>query len=411
LLIKIVIIAFSFVASVLHATEYKLRGVVDLRITSANTLDSYTDGGYGKFSSNDGQNIALAQAGLEFIAQWDSGISAHLVGNAYLDDNDSTLGITEAFLKYRGLPNSAGYRWQNKTGIFYPEISLENNVIAWASKDTLNSSAINSWIGEEIRVLGSELSVTRLGRIYKQAFDVSFAATAFINNDPAGSLLSWHGWTVGNKQTLWNESKAIPDFKARMPGYDLVGQAAKSDPFIELDDKVGFHLKTQIKFHNKGELLLGYYDNNGTPYIVENGQYAWRTRFAHAGVRWKLPNAFELTAQYLTGDTLMQSEERKDIVNNDYSSGFITISKRIQKHRMTVRLEEFSVTDNDNTLGDNNNEYGKSATFNYTFRYNKPWFLSVEYNWINSDRPSRSYVNQAVNLTERQIQLAARYYY
>ena len=394
-----------------HSAEIKLHGVLDIRATSASTLDSYVDGGYGKFTSHDGENVSLAQAGSELIIEWDTGITANIVANAYSDENETIIGITEAFLKYRSLPNSSGYRWQTKAGIFYPEISLENNAYAWASRNTLNSSAINTWLGEEIRVLGSEIALTRLGKFNDSDFDLTFAATAFVNNDPAGAMLSWHGWNIGNRQTLWTDSRAIPDFRARMPGYDLNGQAAKSDPFLELDDNWGFHVRSKVKFHRKGQLTLGYYDNNATPYMVENGQYGWRTRFTHVGFSWRLPNAYEFTAQYLTGDTLMQSPTRRDVVNNDYASGYVAVSKRIKKHRVTLRLEEFSITDNDQTVGDNNNEYGKSATANYTYRYSKPWLLSVEYNWINSHRPARMYTNQAVNLVERQWQFAARYFF
>lgn len=394
-----------------YSVEYKVHGVLDIRATSANTFTSYLDGGYGKFSSHNGENISLAQAGAELVIDWDMGLSAHLIANSYSDENDTALGLTEAFVKYRSLPNNAGYRWQSKTGIFYPEISLENNAFAWASRNTLNSSAINTWIGEEIRVLGSELALTRLGKFNDSDFDFTLAGTAFVNNDPAGALLSWHGWTVGNRQTLWTESKKISDFPARLPGYDLNGQAAESDPFLELDDNWGFHIRSKIKFHQKGQIAVGYYDNQATPYMVENGQYGWRTRFTHIGLSWRLPQAIELSAQYLVGDTLMQSPMRMDVVNNDYASGYIAVSKRMNKHRATLRLEEFSVTDNDQTIGDNNNEYGKSATINYTYRYSKPWLLSVEYNWINSQRQARMYVGQPVKLLERQWQLAARYFF
>lgn len=408
---KLLTISLCFHAFSVFSAEYKWHGVIDIRATSADTIESYVDAGYGKLGNSDGESFSLAQAGGEFIVEWESGISAHLVANAYGDELDSNIGLTEGYLKYRSLPNSAGYRWQSKVGIFYPEISLENNAFAWASRNTINSSSINTWIGEEIRVLGTELSVTRLGKLHKQKFDLSFSATAFINNDPAGSLLSWHGWTIGNRQTLWTESRELPHFRARMDGYALEVQADRSDPFLELDDKVGFHLNSKIKFHSKGQISVGYYDNNGTPYIEENGQYAWRTRFSHFGVSWRLPMSLEFSAQYLVGDTLMQSPARVDIVNNDYASGYVALSKRIKKHRVTVRIEEFSVTDNDETLGDNNNEYGKSATFNYTYRYSKPWLLSLEHTWINSKRYGRMYTNQPINLVERQWQLAARYFF
>lgn len=393
------------------ATEYNVHGVLDFRLTSADTIPSYIDGGYGKFSSNHGANLSVAQAGLQFNADFQSGLSARIVANGYSDETEAIFGVTEAFMTYRSIPNSAGYRWKMKAGIFYPEISLENNAYAWASKNTVNSSAINTWIGEEIRMLGSEFEITRLGKFNQSPYDLTLALSAFVNNDTAGTLLAWHGWNIGNRQTLWADSRPIPDFSASRPGNALEEQAARSKPFLEMDNKVGLHLRSQIKFHQKGHIALGYYDNLAKPYIVENGQYVWRTRFSHMGFTWRLSNSTELSGQYLSGDTLMQSKWRVDVVDNDYQASYIALSKKMQKHRFTLRLEEFSVDDNDQTFGDNNNEYGKSATGNYTYRFNKPWFLSLEYNWIHSDRPSRSYTNMPVKLTEHQWQASARYFF
>jgi hypothetical protein len=129
------------------------------------------------------------------------------------------------------------------------------------------------------------------------------------------------------------------------------------------------------------------------------------------GAVWLLPNNYHLSAQYLDGDTLMQSAARVDIVDNSYSSGYVALSKRWQKHRVTGRIEEFSVDDHDETVGDNNNEYGKSFTLNYSYRLAKSWFLSSEYTWIQSRRMARWYVQEPINLTERQLQFAARYFF
>ena len=43
-----------------------------------------------------------------------------------------------------------------KAGAFFPAISLENDDLGWTSPYTLTPSAINSWIGEELRTIGSE---------------------------------------------------------------------------------------------------------------------------------------------------------------------------------------------------------------------------------------------------------------
>jgi len=400
------------------AAEYKVHGIVDMRATSTDSLSkSYISAGQGKFGLSDGQQLSVAQLGVTLAVEWENGLSAHGVLNGYLDDEDSNAGLTEAYFKYRTLPNSSGYRLQTKAGIFYPEISLENNAFAWASKDTLSSSTLNTWLGEEVRVLGSEFKVTRLGRLNDDNFDLSFSATAFVNNDPTGALLAWHGWNMSSRQTLWTESRELPWFPALAPGKPFAGQARSSDPFLEVDDRVGYHVRGEWLLHNKGKLSAGYYDNRATPYIVQNGQYAWHTRFYHLDARWQLSKTLTLTAQYLSGDTLMQSPAQQDMVNNDYTSGFVSLRYNWQaftgdkKHQTTLRLEDFSVTDNDQTWGDNNNEDGQALTLNHSYRLAKQWFLSAELNYIDSHRPARYYTHQAVDLTEQQLQLAARYFF
>jgi len=411
---KISLISLSFIALSMNnalATEISVKGVIDFRLSAVDSITSYADGGHGKFGLSNNTQLSLSQLGGEFVVAWDSGLSAHLVANGYANESFTDGGLTEGYIKYRSLPNSSGYRWGNRSGAFYPKISLENNAIAWASKNTLNSSMINTWIGEEIRVLGSEFTITRLGKFNDSLFDTSLSITAFVNNDPAGSLLAWHGWTLGNQQTLWTESKQISPFPAHLPGYDLAAQAQRSDPFLEVDNRVGYHAALEFKRRKKGHVGFGFYTNNGTPYIVKNGQYSWQTRFAHAQALWIIDKQTQFSAQYLHGDTLMQHPHRADAVNNDYQSGYVALTKRWKRHRLTGRLEGFSIEDNDPTMGDNNNEHGTSITLNYQYRLSKGWFLSGEYNVIDSHRPARQYVGQAINLTEQQLQLSARYFF
>lgn len=410
-MLKKILLITSVYSSIVTAADVKVNGIIDVRASSTDSIESYLHGGYGKFSSNDGEDLSLAQLGVALTATWESGLSGHIVANSYADSEETEFGLTEAFLRYRTLPNESGYRFSTKAGIFYPDISLENKATAWASQHTLNSSSLNTWIGEEIRALGSEFKLTRLGKFNQANYDMNLTVSAFVNNDPTGALISWHGWVISQRQTLWTEKRKLPDFIANRPGNILEPQADSTDPFLEVDNRIGAHIKGDIVFHQKGELSLGYYNNNAQPYRQDNGQYAWRTKFYHAGVKWQLPYNIRLTAQYLKGDTLMQSPDRIDMVNNDYHSAYAMLSKRKNKHSGSVRVEEFSVTDNDATAGDNNNEYGKALTLNYTYRLSKPWFMSAEYIWINSDRFARTYTGQPESLIEEQIQLAARYFF
>lgn len=399
-------------SSMVNSAEFKIRGVVDIRLTANDTINSYRNGGYGKFDLGENNYISLAQGGLEVITEWDNGLSSHIVANAYSNKHETKLGLTEAFLKYTSLPNKHGYRWQSKLGIFYPEFSLENNAIAWASPNTLNFSTINTWIGEEIRVLGNEYTLTRLGKYNDSNYDLSITGAAFINNEPAGSLLAWHGWTVGNRQTLWTEKVTLPPLLFLRGTGELQGeQSQQADPFYRVNNKVGWYGKIKAKWRRKGEISLAYYDNRATPYIIRQGQYGWRTKFYHLAAKWHFSKSLSVYSQFLRGDTLMQNHYQIDIVNNDYQSAYIALSKRMNKHKFTLRLEEFSVADKDNFAFDNNEEYGKSGTLNYTYRLNKSWFISTEYSLIKSERFARIYAQEQTSLTEQQLQLAARYFF
>ena len=409
---KLALLTFLFALTsnsiIAQSLSIETKGIVDFRLTSTSSSDSYIKGGLGKFRYSDGTRFSIGHAGLETNVEITDHWSARVVGNGYLDGEDDAIGLTEAFFKYQGLPSESGYRLSSRIGVFYPAISLEHIATGWASKDTLTGSTLNTWIGEEVRVAGLEGKLTKLGKFAGKSYDWSVTATVFKNNDPTGALLAWHGWTQSVRQTLYHESRPFPPRLSP----ELVDQASESDPFRDVDGNPGFHIGGEWKKRRKGSFSFGYYDNQAKPFLIEQGNYGWKTRFYHLGGRWRFDHNLELTWQYLHGDTLMQNLQRQDIVNAGYGSGYIMLSKRWQKkHRFSVRLEEFSVDDRDSTELDNNDEYGKAATFSYQYRLSKGWFLSTEYNWIDSWRPSRSYINLPVDTTERQLQLSARYFF
>src|SRR5262249_60757069 len=77
--------------------------------------------------------------------------------------------------------------WSVKAGAFFPTISLENDDIGWTSPYTLTPSAINTWIGEELRTIGGE------GNLRWRTPDlrtITFTASLFRGNDPARRLMA-----------------------------------------------------------------------------------------------------------------------------------------------------------------------------------------------------------------------------
>jgi len=335
----------------------------------------------------------------------------HLVANAFSNKNENNIGLSEAFVRYKGLPHKTGWRIQSKVGFFYPNISLENNATAWSNPYTLNNSTVNTWVSEELRHSGLQISVDKLGKFTHSKHDFSLDLTFFKNNDTAGAMLAWHGWISASRQSLFQEKLKLQNFPARQPGRDLAKQAVYSDPFLELDHRWGTHLVTHWRYQNKVKINLGYYDNNANTKIVANGQYTWSTQFSHAGIKIKLARKTELISQYMQGSTAMQGKYGGLVVKNNFTSAFVMLRKYWQQQHIALRLEEFSVDDIDTTWGDNNQENGNGLTLSYRYRLSKHSFVQTEYNWLQSNRPARGYVDQDISLIERQLQLALRYYF
>jgi hypothetical protein len=394
------------------AYEQSIKGLVDIRavhVNGDNNADSYLSGGYGKFRYGQGSGIVLSQLALQYKYEFNNQYSATLIANAFADDNQTNAGLTEGYLSYKGLPSSSGWRYRAKLGLFYPQISLENTATSWSTPYTLTSSSLNNWLGEEFRHTGAAVTIEKLGKFSKSNHDFSLDISLFQNNDTAGAMLAWHGWTIGSRQTLLQEKLIVPSFQAREG--PLKAQAALSDPFIELDNQWGTHVIAQWRWQRKLKANIGYYDNNADTTVVKNGQYAWSTKFSHLGFKYKLNNQLEVIAQYMNGRTFMQSPYGDNVVDNDFQSAFFMLRKYWQYHHLALRIEEFSIDDNDTTLGDNNKEYGKVLTLSYRYKLTRSSFIHSEYNWLESTRPSRSYVWQPTMLTEQQFQIAYRHYF
>ena len=90
--------------------------------------------------------------------------------------------------------------FRGKAGAFYPRLSLENVDAGWSNLYALSSSVINTWIGEELRTIGTEARVVReLPWVTDQ--QVSFEGALYVANDPTGAALTWRGWAAHDRQT------------------------------------------------------------------------------------------------------------------------------------------------------------------------------------------------------------------
>jgi hypothetical protein len=138
--------------------------------------------------------------------------------------------VREAFLTWSPVPDGA-WKTRVRAGFFFPptSVELDYDSVGWVPKHTISSSAINSWIGEELRTNGVEWSARRLGRYSGDAYDVGVLAAVFTGNDPTGTLLCWRGWSISDRIAGRNDTVKLADLPVyRRPPATCCGSRAIS---------------------------------------------------------------------------------------------------------------------------------------------------------------------------------------
>lgn len=388
-----------------------VRGLIDARLVLTDNTLSWEERGLGKTrwgGDEDGDKRVvgrIAEASLIFLPKfsWDWSGVLHIKTDS---QQKQPVDIIEAFLRYKPVPKSE-YRYEVRLGAFFPPISLENEGIAWTSPYTITSSAINTWVGEELKTLGGELTVTR----EYDDFDLSLTGSAFIANDPAGTLLAWRGWALHDREAGIFDQLPLAPIRSIEPGGSVDRQAPWVEPFHQIDSRIGGYAGLTIDHYALGRLSLLYYDNQGWDRAFDGFQYAWDTYFTSVGYETELPGEIELLSQYMVGNTSMGTRPLLGSkVDNDYWSAYVLLSKRFGNQRVSFRYDHFEVADDDFTPDDLNQENGNAFTAAYVLRpFNKQRF-TFEVLHVNSKRPEREFLGSPVTAKETTIQASYRFF-
>jgi hypothetical protein len=399
----------------LAAFETRWSGLLDLRLVHSDAGRSWLDAGLDKqrFADSDGP-LALGAAILDLRARFGELFGAHLTLAAY-DGLGTPVDLTEAFLDFHPVPRSA-WRLRARAGAFYPPVSLENSGPGWTSPYTLSFSAIDTWIGEEIRALGGEVELTRSGRFSGSPHDFGVTAAFFRQNDPAGALLSWRGWALHDRQTGLFEKLPLADLPAFGERGSFPPQAAFEKPYVELDGRAGWYADAHWSFADATRVRFLRYDNRGNPAIVRHGQWAWRTRFDHLGWQLRLPGDADLLVQALAGDTEMDGYTGP-LVYAKFRAGYLMASRAWGAHRASLRFDAFDVRDDDPTPDDPNAERGHAWTVAYFYTPPAPpawrlpgsWRAGLEVLSVRSHRPARAILGDPVDRRETSAQLTLQW--
>jgi hypothetical protein len=337
-----------------------IHALVDARLAVANGHASFIDGGFGKTRfQGDSHADARADGGIyEADVIWQprfgNALSANISGT-WQRGKQRGPDLMEAFVNY--LPGSTGpVRLSGRVGLMWPEISMEHSTGgAWSAVNTITPSAINSWVGEEVKVIG--LEGTARASIGQQDFSVTGGVFGW--NDTSGTLLSFRGWSLSDVKATATGFFLLPPRNAFLN----LAQANKTQNTVEIDKRPGFYVRADWHPPQPVGVNVFYYDNAGDPEAVTKAlQWGWRTRFWNLGLNADLPGV-KILAQGMTGSTIMGFPVHgQEWVHTDFSSAYLLGVHDFGKVALTGRIETFQTREHGSLMAPNNSEDGWAWT-------------------------------------------------
>jgi hypothetical protein len=383
------------------AQEFAVHGFAEARLVAGADDASWIQGGLGKSRYGDESGSARFGAAA-LVATWQFAPEWLALADVRAQpDNGAALALTEAWVRFRPVSTSP-WRWSLKAGAFFPPISLENDAIGWSSPWTLTSSAINTWLGEELRSVGAELRVERRGE-----HDTFEAAVALFGaNDPAGEILAARGWAFGDFVAGFGSRLREPDVYAQMID---VAPPRRYDPFLEIDGRVGGYAELTWRSASFGRVNVLHYDNRADPatYHRFGGSdrlFSWRTHFNSVGAQAER-GPLVLIAQAMDGRTDIAPPGFTSTTH--FSAGYLLAGWTIDAWRPALRVDAFT-TRQDPAVPPVASEHGNALTVALNWRARDWLRLTAEAVRIDSTRDQRIAAGLAPRQVDRQLLVNAR---
>ncbi|HEU4650971.1 MAG TPA: hypothetical protein VFS49_06110 [Croceibacterium sp.] len=388
--------------------------LVDVRLALANGANSWIDGGFGKtrFDGTDDGDYEFDAYPVEASLIWQPRFSSSIAGNvsaAYQQghDRDETFDVMEGYVTFIP-PRSGNTNFSVKAGYYWPEISLEHATGgAWSTVYTITPSAINSWVGEEVKVIGAEAT------LYQTVGSVDMSATAgvFGFNDTSGTLLSFRGWALHDiKSTLFGQFQLPP-----LNPFMSFAQEPVTRSVLEIDDRPGFYGRFEVRPSSAVVLNAFYYDNRGVPEeFTDSLQWGWRTRFWNFGAVVDLGPSTRLLAQAMTGTTQMgfvPANATRYWVDTRYRSAYALLTHRFGDLAVSGRVELFDTTERGSRMvAAEENEDGWAATIAGRIPVMDRFTLFLEALHVESERGARTTrLGLAAKESQNLVQAALRF--
>lgn len=386
----------------------------DMRLTVVNGEQSWIDGGFGKLrfggsdagkTSNERVRPALGSADLVWQPKFGWALSATIVGSVQ-QRNRLEAGLSEAYLSFKPLSDGR-IKFRGRAGLMWPPVSLEHSGPEWAVRDTITPSAINSWIGEEVKFVGAEATVsTEIGG------SIMSASAAIIDaNDTAGALLAFRGWALHDVKTLAWRKHPLPVLSSGIED----DQPRFTHPIKEIDggflNRPGWYVHAAWQWRAPIRIEASHYDNGSNPDAVDAFmEWGWRTQFDNVGLTATVAPATELRVQALRGRTKMGFiEGQRRLVEMRFRSAFALITQRFgEAASISARAEVFDTRNRGSEVTSDDNEHGWAATLAGKHSLGRDVTALIELLHVESWRPARERAGLSPRQNQTQLQLSLR---
>ena len=396
--------ATRFIANILflalpgmgRAQDLSVNGLVDLGLSVPSLTTSWLKGGFGKFDNGGGGGKSIAPVGQALAdLRLDVDPSLGVFATArFAPDQHAPLDILEAYARYQPV-STPSWLWSVKLGAFFPPISLENESVGWTSPWTLTPSAINSWVGDELRTIGGETKVEwRYG-----SGALGLTGAAFGWNDPAGALLADRGWVFDRRPIgLFGEPR-VPDVLASQT-------PLREEPFKEIGGQPGWYAGASLRQDELGRLTALYYDNRANPTLFNGSDFGWRTKFTNIGLETGIGDVV-LLAQVMAGSTEIDPVPNFRSVT-DFQAAYLLAGYYFDDFRIAGRVDVFATQVHTRPGGSGPGEHGGALALSGSWNPVRWLRLSTELMHVESSSGQRIAAGLSPRASESQVQFVTR---
>ncbi len=381
------------------AADFSFQGYGDFRLISPPSTDSYLDGGLGKLRY--GRGDEPFQPG-DIVGEGRVMITPELMATATARVNTEygpAADLLEGYVRYRPV-STTEWRWSVKVGAFFPPMSLENEQTGWSTFWTITPSAINSWVGNELRIIGAEGTL----EWRRASGDMTLSGAVFGWNDPAGVMIADRGWNFDDRYTGLIEHSRLPDAAA----FGGAKPPLYANLFTEMDNSPGWYLDLSWEPQDIGDFEVMRYDNEADPSVIQGGQIAWHTRFWDVGFQKQI-GRLTLLSQGMSGATTIEPSPSFH-QTTDFKSAYTLAGYDMDKWWAAARIDLFQ-TRTTASFPSALNEDGHAYTLSLSYLPYKWLRFTGELLSVDDTRQERVAVGEAAHQIETQFQFLTRVYF